>query len=327
MKHVAALGLAVALVASCTTRRASTRPRPPAPPDAATAAYYAVPGAPPAIEATLERTERGHRVHRATLAPRDVVPDAPAAKDPIRFAWYEPRGGAPGPRPLVLVSPILGSDSDFVEGFAEDFADRGWHAAIVKRPKLAYEASRPLSQVEEGLRLAVSRQRQVVDAFLEDGRADPRRLATFGISAGGILNAALAGADDRFGAHVFALAGGPLADVLVESDEGSLEKLVRQAAEQVGCPAPELRERLRAVIRTDPVALASRVRREDVLMFVARFDQAVPTAWQESLWRALGEPERVDMPLGHYTSILALPWVRARTVSFLEARFAARTGG
>jgi hypothetical protein len=177
------------------------------------------------------------------------------------------------------------------------------------------------------MRLAVSRQRQVVDAFLASGRADAQRLATFGISAGAILNAVTAGADGRFAAHVFALAGGPLADVLVESDEGSLERLVAKAVECEGAPEERLRERLRETIRSDPVALASRVRREDVLMFVARFDRAVPTRWQKTLWRALGEPERVDLPLGHYTSILALPWVRSRTVSFLERRFEDRVGG
>jgi hypothetical protein len=79
---------------------------------------------------------------------------------------------------------------------------------------------------------------------------------------------------------------------------------------------------LQAVIRTDPVKLAPYVDRDRVLMLIARFDRSVPTPYQLKLWRALGKPRADFVPLGHYTSILALPAHRQNLMSFFEEHFA-----
>jgi hypothetical protein len=87
-----------------------------------------------------------------------------------------------------------------------------------------------------------------------------------------------------------------------------------------------LREDLRKTIRTDPVGLAGNVLRETVLMFLARLDHSVPAKTGESLRKALGQPETVFLPFGHYASVLALPFVRQKTLSFLHQRFDAVGG-
>jgi dienelactone hydrolase len=318
--------LAAALASACTARPAprETRPRR-ALADAALGAYYAPIG--PLPEAKVEPKPK-EETRRFRVARVDVPFEAPegtpeAGRKPIRMTWYEPKGGEGGPRPLVLLSPILGSDTDFVEGFAEAFAERGWHAAIVRRPKIAYDPERPLSQVEDGMRVAVMRQRRALDWFLARDDVDPARVGSFGISAGGILGSIVAAADDRYAAHVLCLAGGPLADVLVDTSEKGLRKLVDRAMEREGMRRAEIRDALFREIRTDPVGLAHRVDPAKVLLFLARFDETVPTRCGRALWRAMGEPEMVMVPLGHYTSVLLLPWVRGRTVDFLEERFAA----
>jgi hypothetical protein len=47
----------------------------------------------------------------------------------------------------------------------------------------------------------------------------------------------------------------------------------------------------------------------------------VPARYGERLCEALGFPRTRRLPLGHYTSVLALPFVRGETVAFLAERF------
>jgi hypothetical protein len=315
----AVLCLAVVL-AACSARPAAHALRAGLPPDPALEAYYVVPGGVPEAKVEPKEDARRHRVAKVELPFRAPEGASEAARRPIRFTWYEPKSGATR-RPLVLLSPILGSDTQFVEGFAETFAARGWHAAIVKRPKLDYDESLPLTQVEDGMRAAVMRQRQVLDWFLARDDVDPARVGSFGISAGAILGSVVAATDARYAAHVLCLAGGPLADVLVETDEDGLRKLVDRALAKEGVSHEAFRVRLQEILRSDPVALAHRVDPRKVLLFLARFDRTVPIRCGRTLWQAMGEPEVVTVPLGHYTSILLLPWVRSRTVRFFEDRF------
>src|SRR5262245_37303164 len=199
---------------------------------------YAPAGPMPAATLKLEGGGRGYEVLRvdlparlpAALASPDRVP-LKGERQAIRMTWYRPVriDAERGPRPAVVVSPILGSSTDFVTDFAAAFARRGWHALLVCRLKVDYDPERPIDQVEEGLSIAVSRQVQALDWLLSNSDVDPTRVASFGISAGGITGAMVAGVDRRYVAHVMALAGGPLADVLVDSDEKGLKELTVKA--------------------------------------------------------------------------------------------------
>jgi hypothetical protein len=290
---------------------------------------YDVPGPVPEAKVELKAVESGFETWRVTLPAKARPGDLPSALEPIHMTWYRPLGGsrpAPAPRerrPAVVVSPILGNTNSFVSGFAEAFAHAGWHGLIVKRPKIEYDATRPMSQIEDRLRIAVERQVQALDWLLTREDVDPSRIGSFGISAGGIQNAMVAGVDTRYVAHVFGLAGGPLVDVFQRTDEDDLRGLVKKVEETEGISGDALTERLREVIRTDPVLLAPRVPPEKVLLVISRFDRTVPTDCGECLWRALGRPELVRLPLGHYTAVVALPFVETKTVSFLRSRFEA----
>ena len=52
-----------------------------------------------------------------------------------------------------------------------------------------------------------------------------------------------------------------------------------------------------------------------------RFDRSVPYRYGLALWRALGRPERVLVPLGHYTTFLLLPWLERRAMDHFRGRF------
>ena len=84
----------------------------------------------------------------------------------------------------------------------------------------------------------------------------------------------------------------------------------------------QVRERLRALIQTDPVLLAPHVPTEQVLLMLARGDRSVPTRHSWALYEALGRPALRLLPFGHYLSFSLLPWIVEQASGFLEARFA-----
>lgn len=306
-------------------------PRPPPPPRAVPPGYYDPPGA-PQPPTTDRREERGATQERRLLeVPPRVRPelaDVPGARDPIRITLWLPLDGgagadAAGRRPLVLMSPVLGSPSLLSPFFAEAFTRRGWIAALVERKDLEFDPDRALETAEDEVRLLVLRSREALDALLLRPDVDPARLATFGVSAGGIVSAMVAGADTRFTGHVLVLAGGPLCDVMVDTEEDRFLRYGRAMRERHGLGPEEVRARLRAVLRTDPVALAPYVPREQVLLMLARDDASVPTRHGWRLHEALGRPAYRLLPGGHRTCWACLPWIVQDAAGFLAVRFAA----
>jgi len=88
-----------------------------------------------------------------------------------------------------------------------------------------------------------------------------------------------------------------------------------------GWDKARVRRTLRATIRTDPIVLAPRIRRDDVLLFIADRDRSVPTRNQRLLWEALGRPAMHELSAGHYTGIaLYLPFLMRKAQAFLGAR-------
>jgi len=286
--------------------------------------YYEAGGAiPPAIQRTPVGEGAAHRVVRILIPPRliDHLGDIARATDDIEIILYAPSGAPDTPRPLVLMSPILGNSNLLVDGFARNFATRGWMAAIVQRKELAFHPEASLREAEDEVRLVVMRSRQALDWLLANEPVDPQRIGTFGISAGSIVSSMLAGADTRLRCHLWMMAGGPLTDVMLDTVEDRFRNYARKVRAQSRQSKAELRRRLRRTIRTDPLRLAARVDRTSVLLILARFDRSVPYRHGLALWRALGRPERLVCPFGHYTSFLLLPWLRARASAFFQQHF------
>ena len=274
--------------------------------------YQCPPGAPQAARHTTERYP--------SYTVTEVALTEPGSSEPIQLVWYAPVVSTPCP--LILISPIHGSDTFIVDGCAEVFVEQGWHAVIVKRLRDHFNPAGPLSQMEDYLRTAVVRHRQALNWLLTQPNVDANRVGTFGISYGGIINAVFAAVEPRAKVHVIDLAGGPLPGVLKTTDERSLRRDWDRSRASHNLTNRQFYQSLQAVIRTDPVKLAPYVDRDRVLMLIARFDHSVPTEYQFKLWRALGKPRADFVPLGHYTSILALPAHRQNLMNFFEEHFA-----
>lgn len=290
---------------------------------------YESPGVVPApLQMRLDRRTPRLEVHTVTLPmrlPGDLAHVA-RATDPIEIRLFVPMPLEAGPRPLVLMSPILGNKDLLMGDFADAFARRGWITAVVQRKELAFDPDVALEQAEDEVRLLVLRSRQALDWLLTRPEVDPTRLATAGVSAGGIVSAMVAGADPRFVGHVWILAGGPLADVMCDTSEGRFKRYGIALRERHGWTLEQIRTRLREVLRTDPVRLAQHVPTESVLLMLARSDRSVPTRHGWTLYEALGRPAVRTLPFGHYLSFAFLPYILGETTGFLAQRFEARGG-
>ena len=129
-----------------------------------------------------------------------------------------------------------------------------------------------------------------------------------------------AAVEPRLKIHVVALAGGSLPDILMSSKDTLLTKPMARYLERNHMDKATLERLLRQHVKTDPVLLAPYVDSSNMLMMIAWFDHTIGRTNALRLWRALGRPEAVFLHFGHYTSYLALPYIKHTALRFFNAR-------
>ena len=245
-----------------------------------------------------------------------IAPDFNPTEPVVEFEWFE--SGLPGKRPAIVFNPILGGDYYLERGLCRFFAEQGFHVALIHRKTLKVSPEHPVERLELLLRQGVLRIRQVVDWMSAQEAVDANRLGSFGISMGGIAGAVTAAVEPRLQAHVIALAGGPIADILMDSKDPMLTKARRRYLEQNRISAETLKARLQAAIRTDPIQLASYSDARDIFMFIALFDRTIGRSHSITLRDALGEPDVIYLPTGHYSAFIFLPLVKRESLRFFR---------
>lgn len=245
---------------------------------------------------------------------------------------FVPRGvladGAPE-APLIAVSPILGgAKGAYLECriFGATAAERGWASFYLFQDKILLKPYQDATDFEGVLRSWTRTMIKATDALLARYPLDPSRLGTFGISLGGIRNVALVAAEPRFRANVIMIAGGELSEVFAHSQEHLVLRYLARRCEVAGVRAPQIYRDFRANLVSDPVRIASTIDPASVLLFLARWDDKVPIENGWDLYRALERPECRTSPLGHYTSILVLPWAIHHSTRFFGDRLRGVSG-
>jgi hypothetical protein len=84
----------------------------------------------------------------------------------------------------------------------------------------------------------------------------------------------------------------------------------------------DLEERLRPVITCDPLSVASGIDPRQVLLMLAACDTSVPSKKGWELRRAMGKPETILFPTGHYSTLIFIPYIRNQCLRFFHERFA-----
>ena len=308
----------LALVAGCAyapLRRDAIREPRPLP--AEIAAYYDYPTH--THEATITLLRRHGRDSEYLIrfpfsTPADLEPTEPV----VEFEWFASR--RPGRGPAILLNPILGGDYPLERGICRTLARHGFQVALVHRKTLKISPEHEIAHLELLLRQAVIRIRQVVDWMNADEAVDAGRIGSFGISMGGIASVMAAAVEPRLRAHMVALAGGGIADVLVSSKDRLLTKPRALYLSRNRMDLPTFERLVRAQVKTDPIRLAPYVDRRQLILFIALADRTIGRANALRLRRALGRPKTIFMPFGHYTAYLSLPYLEYESLRFFKER-------
>lgn len=298
-----ARGALLLFLAGCTTTAAPRLPRPaqPLPPELRA---LAAPVPPPTL---VEQHEDGPGHSRGVLQ---------GSGERVEFELWR----APGQRrPLVLLVPILAGGADLMASVGNRLAGYGFDVALAAR---AGSAMRPPQRGPELARLferTVLHQRLLLAWQRAADGGPPPAVFALGISLGGIVTTAVAALEPGLSGAAICLSGGDLPDLVLASGEGRVQNWVRWRRDTDGIGTDGLRDELRRHLGLEPDALAAALDPRKILFVSARFDDVVPPRHQDLLWEALGRPERLVVPLGHYTTALAIgPIVSAVAAHFRD---------
>lgn len=265
----------------------------------------------PRVYAFLNGTH--HRGYRIEFPAADGTPGV--------AHWLLPEGR--GPHPAVLVFPIRGGDHLVSEMVGKSLVNRGYAVLRVERKRIfprAEEPSGDLLAPVTRLRGLLLDGRRLLDWLETRPEIDATRLATAGVSLGGIMAATLMGIDDRVRGGVFILAGGGLPEILHDSTERPLVRFRERAYTELGIASREsFLDEVRPLSEAiDPLTYADRLDPRRVLLVSGRFDSAVPPGSTEELWRALGQPTWHRFPAGHYTVMPFFWWAVGKGADLLD---------
>jgi hypothetical protein len=304
----AALGLG-----GCTTTAPPSHPRPPLPLPSAVAACYALDA----------------RVDETTLVPVGGTDELgfwrgrlASGDERVDFHFVTPAAPAAEPRSFVLCLPILAGGEDLMWLVATDLASRGHAVAWTRRIESALRSGQRSDDLERLFRRTVVQNRALLAWARAQPELDATRTALLGLSTGGLVGAALLAVEPRLAAGALCLAGGDLPDLLTVSAEDRVVRWREDRVRDEGLPLTELQRELDRELTSDPALLAAFIATERVLMVGARWDEVIPWRNQQLLWESLGRPQRLLLPLGHYSAALALGPVLTAVDRFYRRRFA-----
>ncbi len=239
----------------------------------------------------------------------------------IKIDYYEQR--QPGRFPTVLILPISGGIDFSVKSFARRFASHGFNCAAVHNREVDLEKTESAEEIENYFRQTVLDNRQALDYLVEREKVDENKLGCLGLSLGGIKASLVSGADERLKCSVLGLAGGSIADIALFSREKGMKNSIKKLKEN-GASSEDIHIELSEKVATDPLKLAGYIDAGNVLMYIAAFDRVVPRKCGDRLWEAIGKPEVIYLPSGHYSSFLFLPYAEAKSLSFFKRKFELR---
>lgn len=245
--------------------------------------------------------------------------EAQAAVLFVKFQYWRSKV-AEARAPAVLITPILGGGKRLAQTHCGDFARNGMHVILAWRGMKVLRKSWRIDRIERFLRRAIGARRALIDWAEARREIDPARIGAFGVSMGGIVTTALLGTEPRLKAGVVALAGGDVSSIVRRSVEGRLVRFREAKMAELGIDADAVEALMRSHFPSDPLTLAAAVDPRRVLFVSTRFDEVVPPPNQEALWTALGKPLRYDIPAGHYSAIVYLPFVTRLVVKFLSRK-------
>jgi hypothetical protein len=152
----------------------------------------------------------------------------------------------------------------------------------------------------------------------------PGAVGVLGISLGAIVGTVLAAVEPRVAAACLCMAGADLGGLMIESAENRVEHWVAERCHRDGVTPEVLASQLRKGLASDPARLGAHVDPDRVFLFTATLDAVIPRRNSDLLWECLGRPQRLMIPVGHYTAAAVFEKVLDDAARFLAARLGSR---
>jgi len=251
----------------------------------------------------------------------------PAADGETRVGhWQIPAG--PGPHPTVVVFPIRAGTHVVSEGVAKALVTRGYAAVwLEKRRSLFGEDDHrspgDFASFAADLGDFVTDGRRLIAWLAARPEVDPERIATAGVSLGGVLAATTLAQEPLVRAGFFVMAGGGLAEMLRDSQDPDLVEFRRRGIEAKAFAdgADLVRQARPYTDPMDPLTYAQRIQPGQVLLISARFDRVIGEDRTRALWEAFGRPRWLAVPTGHYQLVPYFWWAIGRGADHLDRVF------
>jgi acetyl esterase/lipase len=180
------------------------------------------------------------------------------------------------------VFPIRAGNHVVSEALAKALVNRGYAAIWLERRVSLFgeddhRAPGDFGAFAADLHNFVLDARSLIGWLAMRPEVDPQRIATAGVSLGGILAATTLAQEPRASAGFFVMAGGGLAEILRDSEDGDV---VRFREHGIEAHAFTDGENLAQLARpytdpVDPLSWADRIDPEQVLLISARFDRVI----------------------------------------------------
>jgi dienelactone hydrolase len=241
--------------------------------------------------------------------------------------WQLPQGA--GPHPTVIVFPIRAGNHVVSEALAKALVNRGYAAVWLERRVSLFgeedgRAPGDFGAFAADLRDFVLDARRLIGWLATRPEVDPGRIATAGVSLGGILAATTLAQEPQVSAGFFVMAGGGLPEIMRDSRDGDLVRFrARGIAAAAFADGDDLARRARPYTDpVDPLSWAERVDPARVLLVSARYDQVIAPDRTRALWLALGRPRWLTVPTGHYQLVPYFWWAVGQGADHLDLVFA-----
>jgi len=235
--------------------------------------------------------------------------------------YYAPKQ-AHGKLESAIVLDIMAGNAVVPRGLARGLAERG--VAALYMPMAYYNARRPKDRahvrwledrpdhITDPPRQTVMDVRRAKAILASRPGLDPQQVSITGVSLGGIMTSIAAGVDGHFSRVVPILAGGDLAALTFHAPE------TRRAKQQLldkGIDQQKLGEMMAPV---EPLHFASRIDPKRCLMINASRDEVIPHECTMQLWQAIGKPELLWLPSGHYSAAWFMPTIKQTAIDFIK---------
>lgn len=294
----------------------AARRTPPLPAEvAARFAYERVPLAPTLTAIEDEADWEKLRGKIATVCPVNGQPRE------VTFEFWRSKVGS-GPRPLIVIVPILAGRYPECDYLGQLMARNGMHAFFVHREDNIIDLSGKAEPWETKVRRSVVSIRKTLDWASARPDVVPDHVGLVGISLGAMVGSIAMGVEPRIKRGVLLMGGGDIPGIAVDSIETPIRRLKIKKMRENDWSEAQFKEFIAKQIESDPILIAPYVGAGRVQQFVARYDNKVPTAYQWRLWEALGRPEVFDIPIGHYTAIFYIGFAERNALAFMKNGFA-----